>query len=322
VKRPAITLLFTVLLVLFTAPPAGGAPSGSILVSQLWLYDFPYGCDNDPCGFYNVWSGRPLGPYAQLRSLGANESYGNYMAPTVSPTGGRLVYTSRGGAVMIADLDARAGTAANVRALATVRTLGNPPTSAAWSPDGGRVVLMQGFDPNRGLWVVNADGTGLYRIRCRCSVDVFGGWGVAWSAGGIAFSGRDGPHNAILVVQPDGSGLHAVTRPPRTYDDSRPAFSPDGSRVAFMRGGGGERGGPDGTIYTVAAAGGPVRRVGRGNAPVFSPDGRYLVYADSYDEARGRVALHITNLRRPRHRVAVPTGLGTRGYIDQLAWLP
>ena len=58
-----------------------------------------------------------------------------------------------------------------------------------------------------------------------------------------------------------------------SYDESNPAFSPDGGQIAFrseMDGGG---------IYTIPAFGGEPRLLApRGQDPRFSPDGKYLAY--------------------------------------------
>jgi hypothetical protein len=85
VRRPAVALLVTVLLYLAAAPAPSAAIPGSIIVSQLLLYDSPDGCTRGPCGFYQVSSGRPSGPYAQMLALGRHESYGDYMARPSRP---------------------------------------------------------------------------------------------------------------------------------------------------------------------------------------------------------------------------------------------
>jgi Tol biopolymer transport system component len=57
-------------------------------------------------------------------------------------------------------------------------------------------------------------------------------------------------------------------------DDSRPAFSPDGERIAFRS----ERDG--GGLFVMGATGESVRRVCRGGFdPAWSPDGKHLVYS-------------------------------------------
>jgi Tol biopolymer transport system component len=321
VKRRAARLLVTVLLCFGLAPAMSHALPGSIIVSQLLLYDNPDGCSEEPCGFYQVWYGRPFGPFGQMLGLGRNESYGDYMAPTVSPTGTQLVYATSDGTLIIAQLNAATGTASSARVLVSSTVLPDVPTSVAWSPGGRRLVLMEGFR-HKGLWMVNHDGSGLRRLHCRCHIDVYGGYGVAWSDAGIAFAGDVKGRARIQVVQPDGQGLRTVTSPPKGSEDSRPAWSVGGRQLAFMRGGGGRPGGSGGVVYVVSASGGPLRRVAPGNAPVWSPHGRYLAYADPDDPRLTDIALHVTTLRTPSRRVVLPGGLATFGFVDQLIWLP
>ena len=154
------------------------------------------------------------------------------------------------------------------------------------------------------------------------TLDVYDGYGVAWSENGIAFAGQANRRSTIQVLQPDGSGLHSVTSPPKHSGDSRPAWSTDGRQLAFMRGGGGPRS-SDGVVYVTSVAGGTPRRVGPGTAPAWSPHGRYLAYADSGNNpASPSAALHISDRRSPSRRVRLPSGLATFGFVDQLTWLP
>jgi Tol biopolymer transport system component len=85
--------------------------------------------------------------------------------------------------------------------------------SPSWSPDGKRLV----FDAFRGgkdteLFVVNADGTGLRRIKNPGTGD----FEPAWSPEGrhIAFMSRPNGSAAfeIYVVNADGSGRRLLTR--------------------------------------------------------------------------------------------------------------
>jgi Tol biopolymer transport system component len=311
----------TVVLCVALAPTISQALPGSIIVSQLLLYDNPDGCTEEPCGFYQVWYGRPLGPFGQMLGLGRHESYGDYMAPTVSQAGTQLVYAASDGTLIVAQLNAATGTASGARVLVSSTMLPDMPTSVAWSPGGRRLVLMEGFR-HKGLWIVNRDGSGLRRLNCRCHIDVYGGYGVAWSDAGIAFAGEVKGRARIQVVQPDGHGLRTVTSPPKGTEDSRPAWSVDGRQLAFMRGGGGHPGGSGGVLYVVSASGGPIRLIGPGNAPVWSPHGRYLAYADPDDTDFTGTALHVTSLRTPSRRVPLPARLAGFGFVDQVTWLP
>src|SRR5260370_29979921 len=50
----------------------------------------------------------------------------------------------------------------------------------------------------------------------------------------IAFvSNRNGPPGEIYVMNPDGSGQRNITNSPAS--ETRPAFSPDGKKIAFIR---------------------------------------------------------------------------------------
>jgi TolB protein len=91
---------------------------------------------------------------------------------------------------------------------------------------------------------------------------------------------------AVFTVKPDGTGEHQVTHPPTNYVDDQPAFSADGSKIAFERcptadpkpcrvwtvdrGGGGEREVP------ARCPTGPASACDR-SGPAWSEDGRLAV---------------------------------------------
>ncbi len=79
----------------------------------------------------------------------------------------------------------------------------------------------------------------------------------------------------IRVVAPDGSGDRALTR--GRADDVQPAFSPDGTQIAFSR----ARPGSSPDLHVVGADGTGLRRLTRNigsDAPSWSPDGARLVF--------------------------------------------
>jgi Tol biopolymer transport system component len=111
-------------------------------------------------------------------------------------------------------------------------------TEPAWSPDGTRIAF-KGLDGD--LYVMRGDGTGVRRIfDCR-GPDCHGMSDPAWSPDGqrLAFSGimrRAGTmRSEIYLVGMDGSGLRRLTtcERPGCAEHSSPAWSPDGTRIAF-----------------------------------------------------------------------------------------
>jgi len=162
-----------------------------------------------------------------------------------------------------------------------------------WSPDGRRIV----FAANGGLHLMNADGTDLTRLTVGRDES------PDWSPDGsrIAFSRLLDYSNArcmlirfdpacpndIMTVQVDGTGLFAVTHNTPQLHDYQPAWSPDGSRIAFVRSGVGFPAAlflvrADGTGAAAVAVDGDIRPGG----PVWSPDGTAIaISAEGADGA-------------------------------------
>lgn len=98
------------------------------------------------------------------------------------------------------------------------------------------------------------------------------GEGIAWSPAGdlLAVAAEvAGGADGIYLMRPDGSGVRLLTSCP--YEgcvDVGPAWSPDGTLVAFTRGRCDEPGSDcyEGEVYTVPAGGGRARPVTRGPA--------------------------------------------------------
>jgi TolB protein len=139
---------------------------------------------------------------------------------------------------------------------------GGDDVPGSWSPNGKRIVFQRfGPDSYEGVFVVNVNGTGLKRIlpptvpaNC-CSFD--------WSPQGneIVFSRHVTPdvHSSLWTVHSDGTGLHEINVQPTSacgganadpdaQGCNSPGWSPDGTKIAFVRSHSND---VDGEIYTV-----------------------------------------------------------------------
>ncbi len=184
--------------------------------------------------------------------------------PSWSPNGTLIAFTRVAGdnppSIWIADM--RSG---NARQLAGSDGLRSP----SWSLDGRFVVAAGAAPDERRLVILDLAGhvardlsTGLIAVRTpRFAPD----------GSAIVFSGfaQKGDSEDIYRVRPDGSAQERLTA---TNDsDYAPTWSPDGSRILFVRAG---------DLWVMDAAGGRPERLTVGqllDSPSYTPDGRWIV---------------------------------------------
>ena len=204
------------------------------------------------------------------------------------------------------------------------------PQAPSWTPDGYSIAFAHPSFSN--IKMVDVDGTNLrsllepFRGDCRTNYDHSPS--VSPDGTQVVFvTRREGEHTVygnfeIATVGIDGSGFRRLTK--NKVSDINPVWSPDGSRIAFLRNTG------DGNyrLYIMARDGTDVRgltpslRVSRG-LPVWSPDGSKLAFLALEGDQEQRHYYDITFNRVLYTVGADGSGLTRLGEaFGQLAWSP
>jgi len=167
----------------------------------------------------------------------------------------------------------------------------------SWSPD-GKKIAFQRLEYGVGIYIINADGTGMVRLSQMPSYDLR----PSWSPDGKILYNRiaslppsSPPITDIVTMNADGTGAHTVL-PANGQSNLEPRFSPDGTKIVFMR--------RDPTttlpwqIFTMNADGTGLTQLTGGSAnngdPVWSPDGSKISFG-SDSEGGGKVNIVTIN---------------------------
>ena len=188
-------------------------------------------------------------------------------------------------------------------------TMGGVPLdayAASVTPDGTQMAFIA--SPNEvadnQVGMMRTDGTGAHFVATP-GIDV--GWTVAISPDGtrVAFEGTVDGNTDIWVVNSDGTGLLRLTHDPAT--DQYPAWSPDGTTIAYDNAGSHEhlvdpQFSRTAEIFSVPADGGSITRLTHNSwfdaAPSYAHDGKTIV-----DESWGGLSTmntHGNNYRKVR----------------------
>ena len=168
-----------------------------------------------------------------------------------SPDGNAVVYAVPGGGLCLASPD---GSSPRLLAFDMSEPFDESPT---WSPDGSEIAFLDFVEDSPvyghhayGLSFIDADGSDLRQLVVPLPGEE-GHGGLAWSPGGgqLTFWHQARGRPQIFVVNADGTGLRQITT---AGSNQWPAWSPDGSRIAFVQ---------DGVLSTMRSDGSDVRTV-------------------------------------------------------------
>jgi len=154
-----------------------------------------------------------------------------------------------------------------------------------WSPDGRQIAFFRTSREGVAILVIPAFGGTEHRVYSGPAG--FFHRALDWSPDGkvLAFteSDADKTHSWIGLLSLENHATWRLTFPSDQEVDYGPAFSPDGSTVAFIRG---SVAGVVADLYVVPAAGGTPKRLTNDNTwlwppPTWTPDGRDIVFSSA-----------------------------------------
>ena len=150
-----------------------------------------------------------------------------------------------------------------------------------WSPDGRYIAFIRMGATQSEVVIVPVLG-GPERRLC---ATITARSRMAWSPDGkwLAMCNQPGesPPGALVLVSVETGKKQTLTKPPPNFDDSSPAFSPDGRQLIFVR----TNNRTFDELYLVSASGGEERRLTTGSKRIrgadWTADGREIIYCSS-----------------------------------------
>jgi len=296
--------------------------------------------DCDGCWSYPTWSPKgdrivfvsddcnavfEPGAAVVIRSTGRlrARTLQNVLSPSWSPDGRRFLFfrgcsRDRNGNDVACTLWSAAPDGTRPRKLVRASAFDD----VTWSPDGKRMALVDVRDADGHGRIFTVDGSGRRRTVLTRDPATAIPSPFAWSRGRLLYKSvaTQADDLELWTAAADGSSPQRLTS--NTLDDSEPAWSPDHSKIAFVRTAVTSRGALVSSIFVVGADGRGERQLDGGSghsdrSPTWSPDGRRVAFALIEGSATSATAIGIVGVEDGR-LIRVPTG----GRVQAPAWSP
>jgi len=202
-------------------------------------------------------------------------------APTWIPGKLGLYYTSyKVGSPNIVSHDLRSGQRTRITRNSGLNT------SAAISPDGGKVAMILSKSGSPDLYVARQDGSGEVRLTQSREEEACPTWSKDGKTICFTSSARGGVR--LFTIPASGGNPKRLTTGSVSGMITEPDWSPDGQWIAFTSMSGGV-----GYICVVAASGGQAEVLTQGEDPCWAPNSRNLVFMR---EKKGRKTLSLLDV--------------------------
>lgn len=261
------------------APVGDGTRSRKPARAMAWIAGVPLLIFFLAIGLWVLYRKTAEGPLSSIEVVPLVGLRGFQVTPAFSPDGNQVAFRNGDGAHNTGIYTALVGGEKSLLRLS--RDPGD--CCPTWSPDGRHIAFIRSTDKTFSIIVVPALGGTERRVYTGLMAA-----GLAWSPDGrsLAFpeaSAADPPRSWISLLSLADYSTRPLTTPPGGWLDAEPAFSPDGSQVAFVRS---TVAGVSNDVYVVPAAGGEARRLTFDHRPIIGPpawtvDGREIVFSST-----------------------------------------